>query len=158
MDFKKNIRLLLIFLIIFITFSCTAFIEMQDQKEAYSNNEVIVKQNDSYNTKDYIGQAVDNNVKADFSSFTGMRTILSFSSTKDIEIDINYKSEIVSGDFRLVLITGDNEVIDILKKSRHNNKNAVESEEGVKTIKIPKGTNRIKIAGIKSKKDKNSLF
>ncbi len=132
---KRTITSILILLMLVLSNSCAVF----DQKLAFYNDKILTNQNDNYTTDKYIGSGDLSSLKCNISSFTGMRTVMKFSSTGE-EIDIDYKVNISKGKFRAVLITADNKVTEIYS----------ESGENTRTLKISEGVNRIKFTGIDS--------
>ncbi len=129
---KRTVTSIIILLMLGLLYSC-------DQKLAYYNDNILIKQKDTYSTDKYIGRGDTHSSKCNLSSFTGMATVMKFSSTGE-EIDIDYKVNISKGKFRAVLIAADNKVTKIYN----------ESGETTITLKIPEGVNRIKFAGIDS--------
>lgn len=111
------------------------------QKGIYDDSKEIVKQHDSFTFKVRIGNSMNNEASIKFSTFNGMETLWSINAKNNGSITLDYDAEIDKGDFKLVLITPDNEIVKIFEGS----------EEGEKRIDLIEGESRIKIVGKESK-------
>lgn len=111
------------------------------QKSIYNDNSKIVNSADSYtfltNTNDING----NTLTESFNKFTGMVTVYDLKTNEDSTIKVDFKTDISSGNFKIVLIDPNDNVTDILEKSASVNKE----------IELPSGKSRIKIVGYNAK-------
>lgn len=111
------------------------------QKSIYNDNTKIVSQADSYtfltNSSDIDGYTLTES----FNKFTGMVTVYELKTDEDSTIKVDFKADISNGDFKIVLIDPNDNVIDILEQS-----SSVEKE-----IDIPSGKSRLKIVGYNAK-------
>ena len=111
-----------------------------NERNIYNNEEKIVSESDSYS---YLRRKLENeknNMDFEFVEFTGIDTVYNIQSTKEGVIELQYKSEILKGKFKILLITPKNEIITVLSgNSKGNSK-----------IKIESGESKIRIVGYKS--------
>ncbi len=127
-----------------IIFALTGCMNMQEEKrESLYDNAVIVEEVDDYTYSNKMRRVLNNEAKIGFSSFTGVDLVMNITTIRNQEIEIEYLTKITSGDFGIVLILPDNEVVTILNGS----------QEGTGTFNIKKGLNRIKILGKESTGD-----
>lgn len=134
---KKNIGIILIFLCLIALAGCNNTY----QKSIYSDNSKIVQSGDSYSFKTRIGNQIDNNMDVQFSVFNGMQTIWTIDIKQNSKMKINYISKIDSGKFKVVLVTPDKKIINILENSK----------ESSDILDIPPGKNIVKIIGYNAK-------
>lgn len=107
------------------------------QKNVFDDENKIVVQGDSYTYSTKKGKCIGNEADLKFASFSGMDTIFKITSDGQNDVVINFEAVITKGDFKVVLITPDDEVINIL----HGTK------KGSETIALKEGTSRIKLVG-----------
>lgn len=112
------------------------------QSKVYNNDKEIVNTVDTYTYKVCDGDLNNsgNRKKLTFKYFVGMDTIGEVLTQKEDKIKINFNSNIEKGDFKAVLITPDNKIINIVEGSN----------KGSKTILLKKGKSRIKLVGRKA--------
>lgn len=106
------------------------------QRSIYNDNSKIASKGDSYSFLNRVCTNEDNKTSLEF-TFTGMDTIWKLETSQDTSVNIEYKSEISSGKFKVVLINPDGEVINILEQST----------SGDKDVNLINGKSRIKIVG-----------
>lgn len=111
------------------------------QNSIFDDESKIAKVEDSFTYLERQGEVLWKEAKINFTSFSGTDTIFKIKTDREKDIVFNVESTIKSGDFKLVLITSDNKVINIVSGT----------EEGSKTISLNKGTSRIKLVGKKAK-------
>lgn len=131
---KKSLILVGVLLLTLLLSACSS---NGDKKGIYNDNSKIIKEGDSYTYKERKGETTENGCNIEFSSFSGMETIWSIEALKEDKITINFNSKVNKGDFKLVLITTDNEVINILENT----------QEGNSEVTIKEGKSRIKFVG-----------
>lgn len=106
------------------------------QRTLYNDNSKIIAEGDSYSFLNKTGINENNETNLEF-RFTGMDTIWELDASKDTVIKIDYKSEILEGKFKVVLIEPTDKIINIIEQSATGNKE----------ISIIKGKSRIKMVG-----------
>lgn len=109
----------------------------KNQRNIYNDDLKIIDQGDSYSFlyKEDISQG--NSVDLKF-KFIGSDTLWEIETNNEATLNIKYNSNISSGKFKVVLITPENEIINILN----------ESDSGQKEIKLTNGKSRIKMVGL----------
>lgn len=136
---KKSIFFICIFLVVF---SAIILIFSSCSKDIYNDDKKIAEQGDSYSYGDKIGsQKSNNDLDLKFSGFSGYDTILILKVSEDSTITLNYDLNIKSGNFKLVKVSPDKHIENILEESATGNKN----------IELKKGEYRFKIVGKSSK-------
>jgi len=111
------------------------------QKSIFDDEKKIIKDSDSYTYGIRKGNATGNEFNIKFSSFTGMETIFKLKSDGENHIIVDYESVVKDGQFKVVLITPDDEVIDIVNATK----------EGKEKFDLKDGVSRIKLVGKKAK-------
>ena len=106
------------------------------QKSIYNDNSKITAVANSYSYLNKVGTNENNKTDLEF-RFTGMDTIWELEAEKDTDIKLSYNSNISGGKFKVVLITPQEQVIDIIDQA----------SAGEKEIKLVSGKSRIKIVG-----------
>lgn len=135
---NKVFFVFLIFIIITIT-GCNSVTNYQNS--VFDDEDKIVEDKDSYTYKKRIGKTVENEIDLKFSLFTGIETINRIKVNEEKEIIFTFQSTIDDGDFKVVLITPEDEIINILEGT----------SEGTESITLKKGTSKIKLVGKKAK-------
>lgn len=138
---KRDIRVFLIILVLtaIVMTGCTS--GSRYQKSVFNDDDKIINGEDSYTYKKRIGNMVKDRIDMKFGTFTGIDTVNKIKAEKDDDIVIKFESKIDKGDFKVVLITPDDKIINILEGT----------SEGTKTIPIKKGLNRIRVVGKEAK-------
>lgn len=112
----------------------------------YNDNEKISSNTNSFNL-DVDKQSIDGQeFKGVIKKIEGMDTIWTYESDKDIELDMTYLLNVVSGKLKLVLISPDSSVTTLIERSK-------ESEivdYATNTLQIKKGLNGIKMVANKN--------
>ena len=111
------------------------------QKSIFHDEKKIIKDADSYIYGIRRGNATGKDLNIKFSSFTGMNTIFKLKSDGENDIVVDYESVVKDGQFKVVLISPDDEVIDIVN----------DTKEGKDTFNLKDGVSRIKLVGKKAK-------
>lgn len=110
--------------------------QSSSKSSIYDDNSKIVSEGDSYSYQSKVGTNVNNKTNLKF-RFTGMDTIWELDSKKDATLQIDFKSQISNGKFKMVLISPNNKIVNILEQSITGNKK----------LSISSGKSRIKIVG-----------
>ncbi|PKL01348.1 MAG: hypothetical protein CVV56_01745 [Tenericutes bacterium HGW-Tenericutes-1] len=134
---KRSLLLLLLFILSITLIGCT---DHSDKELIYDNEELQIEIADSYtySLRDDESENVVNQIDLSFRGFIGRDTIWTIDVTENTEIDITYISELRSGQFKVVLITPDNEVHSVLTMT----------DQGSETVAFPEGKYYIKLIGI----------
>ncbi|SFJ21878.1 hypothetical protein SAMN02910355_1608 [Terrisporobacter glycolicus] len=112
----------------------------------YNDNEKISSNTNSFNL-DVDKQSIDGQeFKGVIKKIEGMDTIWTYESDKDIELDMTYLLNVVSGKLKLVLISPDSSVTTLIER----NKESEVVDYATNTLQIKKGLNRIKIVANKN--------
>ena len=75
-----------------------------------------------------------------------MDTIWTYEADKDMELDMKYLLNVTSGKLKLVLITPDSSVTNLIEATKESDM----LDYSINTLKIKKGINRIKIVADKN--------
>ncbi|MCR1898578.1 hypothetical protein NSA47_06175 [Irregularibacter muris] len=138
-DYKKCIlSILTIFILSSIT-GCSSITSYQ--QSIFDDDNKITKEEDSYTYKIREGKGAGNEIDITFTSFTGMDTVYKFMAEEEGEVTFHFESVVHKGDFKVVLITPEKEVINILS----------DTEKGDKIIPLGEGESRMKLVGKKAK-------
>ncbi|WP_419727572.1 hypothetical protein [Terrisporobacter petrolearius] len=112
----------------------------------YNDNEKISSNTNSFNL-DVDKQSIDGQeFKGVIKKIEGMDTIWTYESDKDIELDMTYLLNVVSGKLKLVLISPDSSVTTLIER----NKESEVVDYATNTLQIKKGLNRIKMVANKN--------
>lgn len=106
----------------------------------YSNEEKIASDNNSYNL-DVKEQKIDGHKFTGNIEFEGMDTIWKYQAEEDSLIDITYLIKLTAGKAKLVLISPDGDVIDIVEITDKSDL----MEASTTSLSLKKGENRIKL-------------
>lgn len=141
MNKKKN-RFILLLLSMLLT-GCSG----KSATTIYSDNDKISSSSNSFNL-DIENQAIDGEqISGSINKMEGMDTIWTYESDEDKELDITYLLNVGTGKFKLVLISPDNSITNIIERTNESEIN----DYATNKIQIKQGFNRIKIvAGKKS--------
>lgn len=138
MDFKKKLlSVAIIATLLSILPGCS-----ENMNKIYNDNKKISSKYDSYTLNESV-QSVEKGIFTGDFNITGSLTLWSYDSKEDVDIKAPYNLSVKSGKAKLVLITPDNQVVDLVENSINSDVN------GNTTISVPvkKGLNRIKIIG-----------
>lgn len=116
------------------------------QNSIYDNDEKIIQQVDSYTYTKRISTTRNNVTKMRFQSFSGMETIYRKKHVESVVFE--YDISIQDGDFKVVLVTPEKEVVTLVDGS----------EKGSEIIELKNGENKIKIVGKAAKGTINYSF
>ena len=144
MDMRKmKNRFVLIFLAFLLT-GCSG----KNVALIYDDDNIISSNSNNFNL-DIEEQRIDGEkFLAIINKMEGMDTIWSYESDEDKELDIKYLLNVNSGKFKLVLISPDNDITNIIERTKESEiKNYATNN-----IKIKKGLNRIKLVAAKKSK------
>ena len=112
----------------------------------YNDNEKISSNTNSFNL-DVDKQSIDGQeFKGVIKKIEGMDTIWTYESDKDIELDMTYLLNVVSGKLKLVLISPDSSVTTLIERSKESEV----VDYATNTLQIKKGLNRIKMVANKN--------
>lgn len=106
------------------------------QNTIYDQDDKIVSEGDSFYFTDRLGAVNDNNMELTFKRFYGVQTIWMIEATEDI-LEFNVKAQIESGEFKVVLITPDQQIVNLTEE-------AIDGHFRVETVS---GEYRLKIVG-----------
>jgi len=118
---------------------CSPIVDYQNS--IFNDEDKIVKDSDSHTYSVRQGKSKGNETDIKFTSFSGTDTIFRITSDTGSDIVFNFESIVDKGDFKVVLITPDNEIIEIVNGGK----------EGNEIVKLKEGTSRVKLVGRKSK-------
>lgn len=138
---KRHNKVFFVFLILIIITITGCNSVTNYQNSVFDDEDKIVEDKDSYTYKKRIGKTVENEIDLKFSSFTGIETINRIKVNEEKEIIFTFQSTIDDGDFKVVLITPEDEIINILEGT----------SEGTESITLKKGISKIKLVGKKAK-------
>lgn len=144
-NIKKFIILMISLIIVGVVASKVIIILESDklganERNIYNNEEKILSERDSYSYLRKKLKDEENSINFKFVEFTGIDTAYDITCDKEIFVNLEYESEILKGEFKVLLITSNNEIVNILEGSNKGNNN----------IKIPTGDSKIRIVGNKS--------
>lgn len=141
---KKNPKLIAGLLMFVITIGLINIIPLiqdqyigKNQKYIYNDDLKIMNQGDSYSFSYKEGICEGNTVDLKF-KFTGSNTLWDIETNNEAVINIDYSANISDGKFKVILITPENEIINVLEQS----------DSGEKEIELKNGKSRIKIIGL----------
>lgn len=112
----------------------------------YDNDEKIASETNTFNLGEIEQEISDNMIEAQIDNIEGMETIWSFTSEKDIDVELSGEFSVKSGKAKLVLILPDNTLAVIAEKDS----TVTDNNEIMQTLSIKKGLNRIKIVAEKN--------
>ncbi len=138
---KRYYKVFFVFLILIIITITGCNSATNYQKSVFDDEDKIIKDKDSHTYKNRIGKTVGNEIDLKFSSFTGIETINRIDVNEEKETIFTLQSTIEEGDFKVVLITPEDEIINILE----------DTSGGTKSIILKKGISKIKLVGKKAK-------
>ena len=136
---NKLVLGILVMLAIMINAGCSSVVSHQDS--IFDNDSKIIAQGDSHTYKSRLGNITDKETEIKFNSFSGSDTIYRIISDGESDAIFNFSSISDKGDFKVVLITADDEIINIVNGRG----------EGSESISIEDGTSRVKLIGKKAK-------
>ena len=112
----------------------------------YNDNKKISSDTNSFNLdveeQNIKGQEFNGLIK----KIEGMDTIWTYEADKDMELDMKYLLNVTSGKLKLVLITPDSSVTNLIEATKESDM----LDYSINTLKIKKGINRIKIVADKN--------
>ena len=139
---KRYNKLLLGALAILVAMAITSYNSVTNyQKGIFDDENKIAEEGDSYTYSIRQGKSAGNEANIKFTSFWGMDTVFEITSAGENDVVFNFESVIDNGDFKVVLITPDNEVVNILEGTKKVSE----------TISLKDGTSRIKLVGRKAR-------
>ena len=113
---------------------------LSEQQMIFDDLDIIVQDYDSYSYLTKKGRNIGNTSDLEF-EFSGMDTIWSIKAKNDGVLHVRFQSVITDGEFKVLLITPNHEIVTILNQSIADEKN----------IQIPEGTSKIKLVGRNAK-------
>lgn len=116
---------ILIFISIIITSSLIGCSADNEKNDIYDDNERIAQAGDSFSFYKRIGETSDKKADLKYSRFSGVQTIWAIETDGNSDINITYDSLVSSGKFKVVLVTPDKEVINIVEQSGKDTHNYV---------------------------------
>lgn len=107
----------------------------------YNDKDKIASSTNSYNLIDTTQTIKENNFTGRVEKIEGMDTIWTYEADEDMSLDITYLLNVTKGKVKLVLISPDNSLTDIIERSSK----ASLTDFATSTMQIKKGLNRIKM-------------
>lgn len=138
---NKKIRILSAVIVIIL--SATGCI-MNNGTRVYDNEDMIVKDYNSYNLVMSKQHVEDNCLTGSAQSLEGMGTIWRFDAAEDTEVNLTYRINVSSGKAKLVLISPDDTITTLAECTPDS-----DGEEVTETFQANEGENRIKLIGAK---------
>lgn len=138
---KKYSRLILFILIIIVSMTIVGCNSTDYQSSIFDDENEIVKKTNSYTYRSKKGTAEDDKINLEFASFTGKDTVYKIRVDKESKVTFHFDSKIDKGDFKVVVVTPHDKIINVLNGT----------ERGSKEIILEEGTNRIKFLGRRAK-------
>ena len=112
----------------------------------YNSNDKISSSTNSYNL-DGVTQTIDGEkFNGEVEKFEGMDTIWTYEATEDMELEITYLLNTMKGKVKLVLISPDGSLTNVIERSDY----ATFNDYATSIMQIKKGTNRLKMVGGKN--------
>ena len=138
-SYNKLILWMLVILVVMNIAACNSVVKYQSS--IFHDESKIVREADSYTYGSRTSNSRGNEYDIKFASFSGMETIYRIESDGENDVIVAFEAIVQEGEFKVVLITPDDEVINIVNGT----------DEGNQTIKIKEGVSRIKLVGKKAK-------
>lgn len=132
---KRRSFLIILFSCLFIFSGCSSV--SREQKSMYNDNSLITKEGDTYNFTNRVGEIDDSKIEIKYGKFYGSQTIWIIEVEKQGEIEFDFNSKVNSGKFKGVLISPENEIINIFENDN----------EGSYKVQVSEGKYRFKIIG-----------
>ena len=133
----KIIKFILLILVIFSLVAC----QYNSKNSFYNDNKKIASEANSFSIANYDQKIDGQNIHGTISIMSGMDTIWTYNATEDKELNIKYLIKVNSGKVKLVLISPDKSVTNIVE----NTKNSDLKDFATSKLNIKKGLNRIKV-------------
>lgn len=109
----------------------------------YDDEEKIASDSNVYSRGNSVLRIQNQEYQGTFGKFEGMETIWTYDAAKDQTLEFTYKISVYSGKLKLVLVTEDRSVTNIVEVTPETTME--ETEYGV--IQVKEGENRIRIVG-----------
>lgn len=138
-SYNKFILWMLVILVVINIAACNSVVKYQNS--IFHDKSKIVREADSYTYGSRTSNSRGNEYDIKFASFSGMETIYRIKSDRENDVIVDFEAIVEDGEFKVVLITPDDEIINIVNGT----------DEGNETIKIKEGVSHIKLAGKKAK-------
>ncbi|EHI97276.1 putative lipoprotein [Clostridium sp. DL-VIII] len=141
---KKKYAVILIFVsLLLIGCSKNSMTSIYDNymTSIYDDNEKISSTTNSYSLNGIEQSINGQQFRANIKRIEGMDTLWTYESDEDRELDMTYLISVTSGKLKLVLISPDNSVTNIIERTNQLNM----SNYDINTLHIKKGLNRIKL-------------
>ncbi len=136
---KQMMRVILMILIMVSTSLLYGCNTNEQKSSIYDNNDKILQDGDSFSFTDRIGKTDENRLDIRYNRFYGVQTIWVIKVEKPGVINVDYASEVTSGDFKVVLETPEQELIRIVEDKG--------KRQGSHKLNATAGTYKIKIVG-----------
>lgn len=146
---KKTVRFIVgvVILICIIIGGIYIFNNLNYINRLYEDNNEIAKEINTFNLNN-VEQKIEDNNYIGTAEFEGMDTIWNYEATEDIEIELKYILNAMSGKCKIVLISPDNTVNTIFE----NVNNSQSNDYSTTTLQLKQGINRIKLVADKDTK------
>lgn len=137
---SKSKILQLFFVVIMMSCILTSCV-MPSHDNLYDDLESIIKNENTYSVLKSVSKVEDNTFKKSVESFSGIETIWKCDSEKDEVVDMKYQLSVLKGSVKLVLITGSDNLVEIVELSEGD----APTELLETTLSTEKGMNMIKV-------------
>lgn len=145
MNFKKRIVFIAMAITIISLFiGCGYNKEQFNSNKVYNDNSEISSEYDTFGLGES-NETIESGRYKGKLILSGSATIWTYESSSDIDLKVPYSLSVNRGKAKIVLISPDNTVVDLIEST---DKSAVEGATSI-TIPIKKGNNRIKVVGYK---------
>lgn len=134
----------LVIILLFVLYAgrnfLTGFNHATYQKTVFSDISKIVSEADSFSFVKREGVTTDTHIAISYVTFSGMETIWKIEAQDEGILALEFTSIVNRGEFKVVLISPENEVVNILQQN----------EAGFKSVPLKIGFSRLKIVGLES--------
>jgi hypothetical protein len=135
----KKLLIIIILLLSVIIAGCSPSVRYQNS--IFDDEEKIIANRDSFTYRHRIGNNSEDELDLKYASFSGIETVYKITTEEKNNVTFDFESEVEKGDFKVVLITPDSQVVDIIHGTH----------EGSETIPIKEGISKIKLVGKRAK-------
>jgi len=134
----KNRKLFLICLYLLFVTVLTGCAAGQDKQKLFDDDAAIVQDGDSYTFVNRTGSTdSDEALVLAYTGFSGVQTIWTMEASGTSKVDFEFDSMVDAGDFKVVLVTPDKEVVTLLSGTK----------QGAATQELTPGKYAVKLVG-----------
>lgn len=135
----KNRKINLIVLLLFISVLFLSY-KYYEKYSFYKDTEMLNLKYDKFTFKERIGGIEDDEYKLMYDEFNGVNTIWDIIFKEDSMLKITVDSKVSKGKLKVVLLTSDSEIINVLNQN----------DSGSKLFDLKHGVNKLRIVGEKA--------